>query len=296
MPMKIPFTSFVALIGGVSAFSSPIAKNAARSISLSAGTDTVVEEVKQLSISGHDHEAWKNGYTSCAVEVPPTIIDIPDLPTDFPVGTYYRNGHGCFESQDGIQVRHMFDGDGMVIGVTFDPEKKQMLFRNRFVRTDGYVADQKDGIMSRPGIFGTKVSGGFFKNLFRTDFKNVGNTHVLHRNDKLYALWEGGWPYVLDPLTLENDMVKEPAGHNLNGLLEEGQGFAAHYRYDASTGNIVNFGVQLDPSSGETTVDLWEFDDQMQSVRSDEVSFTFKGAGTSSNSRTFGSTILFPIT
>ena len=46
----------------------------------------------RLSISGHDPEAWKNGYTSCTEEVPPTVLDFPDLPSDFPVGTYYRNG------------------------------------------------------------------------------------------------------------------------------------------------------------------------------------------------------------
>ena len=233
----------------------------------------------KLSRSGHDTEAWKKGYTSCTAETPPTLLDIADLPDDFPLGTYYRNGHACFESPDGIKARHMFDGDGMIIGVTFNPETKQVLFRNRFVRTDGYVADQEKGIMSRPGIFGTKVSGGFFKNLFRIDFKNVANTHCLYRNDKLYALWEGGWPYVVDPLSLENDVVKEPRGHNLDGLLSKGQAFAAHYRYDSFSGNVVNFGNQLDPASGATTVDLWELDETMKPIRSDNVSFKFSGAG-----------------
>lgn len=173
----------------------------------------------------------------------------------------------------------MFDADGMVIAVTFDSLRKRILFRNRFVRTDGYVEDNEKGIMSRPGVFGTKVSGGFLKNLFRLDFKNVANTHVLYRNDKLYALWEAGWPYILDPLTLENDVRGEPRGHDLNGLLAEGQNFAAHYRYDAGSGNVVNFGVQLDPASGNTRVDLWEFDERMRPIRDDKVSFVFGGAG-----------------
>jgi len=242
-------------------------------------TSTASNADTKLSRSGHDHEAWKAGYTSCTEEMPPTLLDIADLPDDFPSGTYYRNGHAGFESPDGVRARHMFDADGMILGATFYPETKQVLFRNRFVRTDGYVTDQEKGIMSRPGIFGTKVSGGFFKNLFRLDFKNVANTHVLYRNDKLYALWEGGWPWVVDPLTLENDVVKEPSGHNLDGLLDEGQNFAAHYRYDSYSGNVVNFGVQLDPSSGATSVDLWEFDEGMNPIRSDDVSFVFDGAG-----------------
>ena len=185
----------------------------------------------------------------------------------------------CFESPDGIKCRHMFDADGMVIAATFDPEEKRILFRNRFVRTDGYVEDKEKGIMSRPGVFGTKVSGGFLKNLFRLDFKNVANTHVLYRDDKLYALWEAGWPYILDPLTLENDVRGEPRGHDLNGLLAKDQNFAAHYRYDAGNGNVVNFGVQLDPGSGNCRVDLWEFDERMRPIRDDKVSFVFKGAG-----------------
>uniref|UniRef100_A0A7S4N1Z6 Uncharacterized protein n=1 Tax=Odontella aurita TaxID=265563 RepID=A0A7S4N1Z6_9STRA len=232
-----------------------------------------------LSRFGHDHEAWKNGYSTCPVEVSPTVLDLPDLPGDFPAGTYYRNGHACFESDDGVQCLHMFDGDGMVVGATFYPEEKKVLFRNRFVRTDGFVSDKADGVMSRPGIFGTKVSGGFWKNIFRLDFKNVANTNVLHRGGKLYALWEGGWPYILDPLTLENDEVAEPAGHSLGGLLAEGEGFAAHYRHDARTGNLISFGYQLDPIAGNTKIDLWEFDGNMQRIRKDDVSFLFPGAG-----------------
>jgi all-trans-8'-apo-beta-carotenal 15,15'-oxygenase len=151
----------------------------------------------RLSNSGHDHEAWKNGYTTCSEEIGPVWIDCPDLPSDFPEGTYYRNGHGRFESDDGVRVFHMFDGDGMVCAATFENEGQcpRILFRNRFVRTAGYRKDKQEGIMSKPGTFGTKASGGLLKNLFRTDFKNVANTHVFYGrgNHKLYALWEGGY-------------------------------------------------------------------------------------------------------
>lgn len=232
-----------------------------------------------LSRTGHDNEAWKASYTSCPEEIEPTVLDFPNLPSDFPVGTYYRNGHGRFESDDGIRCQHMFDGDGLISAVTFDPDNKRVLFRNRFVRTKGYVEDKATGKMSQPGVFGTKVSGGWTKNLFRTDFKNVANTHVLYTEGNLYALWEAGWPFKLDPLTLENDVVAEPEGTNLNGLLKKEDPFAAHYRYDPRTGNYVSFGAKLNPADGTTKILLYEVDSSMNTVRPDEVSMVFQGTG-----------------
>jgi hypothetical protein len=69
---------------------------------------------------------------------------------------------------------------------------------------ESYIQDKKTGTMSARGLFGTRKSGGFWGNLFRTDYKHVGNTNVVHCGDSLYALWEGGKPYLLDPLTLKN--------------------------------------------------------------------------------------------
>ena len=66
-------------------------------------TSTASDADAKLSRSGHDHEAWKAGYTSCTEEMPPTLLDIADLPDDFPSGTYYRNGHAGFESPDGVR-------------------------------------------------------------------------------------------------------------------------------------------------------------------------------------------------
>jgi all-trans-8'-apo-beta-carotenal 15,15'-oxygenase len=157
-----------------------------------------------------------------------------------------------------------------------------MLFRNRFVQTAGYRADKLTGKMTAPGTFGTRVSGGFLKNLGRTDFKNVANTHVLHANNKLFALWEGGWPHTVDPYTLENDFVAEPDGCNMNGLLNEGDAFAAHYRYDPVQHTYCGFGIKLNPTAGTTKIKLYELDgDTLESTRrtDDEVSMVYPGTG-----------------
>ena len=231
--------------------------------STSASTTTAKRPSTTLSKTGHDNTAWINSWTTCPEEIPPTVLDFPNLPEDFPTGTYYRNGHGRFQSTDNVRVQHMFDGDGLICAMTFDSSNKnggRVLFRNRFVQTEGYVKDLETNTMSAPGTFGTKVSGGFFKNLFRTDFKNVANTHVLYANETLYALWEAGLPYRLNPLTLENKYDDEPQGCTINGLLIKdattGQGntLGAHYRYDPVSRTYAGFSVQMLPGYGVTKI------------------------------------------
>jgi len=165
--------------------------------------------------------------------MPPTVIPCK-LPHDFPPGTYFRNGHGRFVADDGTTTAHMLDGDGMITALTFDPENypNQALFRNRFVRTIGYLTDKETKKMSARGVFGTMRSGGLIGNAFRTNFKNVANTNILYRpsstnanNEKLFALWEAGRPHVLDPLTLKTYHVKEST---LNGILKDEKEFSAH--------------------------------------------------------------------
>ena len=64
-------------------------------------------------------------------------------------------------------------------------------FRNRFVRTAGFLAEQA----ARRPLLRTTFSkgaadGGRLFNPFDLTFKNVANTGVLHWGGKLYALWE----------------------------------------------------------------------------------------------------------
>ncbi len=214
-----------------------------------------------LSPSGADLKSWGRGYTTCPKELPPTVLEI-DLPHDFPTGTYYRNGAARYEADDGTKVLHPFDGDGMIVAMTFDPEQhpNQMLFRNKFVETEGYINDKATGTMSERGLFGTMKSGSILQNAFVTDSKNVANTNVLHAGDTLYALWEGGLPYKLNPLTLENVDGPGIAGEtDLNGLTVT-DNFAAHLRYDPKNKSYVNFAVKFEPSVG-STITLFEVDE-----------------------------------
>jgi len=254
--------------------------------------------------TGADINAWRNGFTTVRYEVTiPTVVQ-PNtsglrLPLDMTAGTYLRNGYGRFESDDGVIATHPFDADGHITAITMDPSaKEQVLFRNRFVQTAAYLNDKATGKMTGRGIFGTKKSGGFFSNLFDLTYKNVGNTNVLYmpENQTLYALWEGGMPHVLDPVTLENKKLKDfkskgqskywktnEVTDNLCGILsDQSPAFSAHPRYDPRSDTWCNFACAFDPTKGKTVVRLFELHaSNMTSVGNKhvEVSFEFEGSG-----------------
>lgn len=240
--------------------------------------DTTQTTGSNLTPSGADFQSWARGFTTCPKELPPTILDI-DLPDDFPVGTYYRNGHARFEADDGTLVMHPFDGDGMIVAMTFDPQQKRMLFRNKFVETKGYMEDKRTGKMSARGIFGTMKSGGIFANAFQLDNKNVANTNVVHAGNSLYALWEGGKPYELNPLTLENVNGPGVDGEtDLDGIMVT-DNFSAHLRYDPKNKVYVNFAVKFDPELG-STITLFEVDEHtFRSTKPSTPSIVSKGPG-----------------
>lgn len=193
---------------------------------------------------------WLRGYTSLTEERDDRLTDVEGaLPRDLR-GTLYRNGPGLLE-RGGQSVQHPFDGDGMICAFDFTGDGR-VRFRNRYVRTAGFIAEEKAGRFLQRGVFGTQKPGGWLANAFDLRAKNIANTNVAHSPNKLLALWEGGKPYALDPRTLET--IGED---DLGGALAGDANFAAHPRYDRRTGRMVNFGVQPGLSS---TITLYELD------------------------------------
>ncbi|MCJ8281870.1 MAG: carotenoid oxygenase family protein, partial [Rivularia sp. ALOHA_DT_140] len=178
-------------------------------------------------------------------------------------GTLFRNGPGLFDVQ-GTPLQHPFDGDGMVCGISFLPNGK-VHFRNRFVRTEGYVQEQKAGKMIYRGVFGTQKPGGWINNIFDIKVKNIANTNVIYWGGKLLALWEAAEPHKLDPRTLET-LGRE----YFDGILSEGEAFAAHPRFDPSCEQdngepcLVNFSIKPGLS---TTITIFELNTKGKIVR-----------------------------
>ena len=166
-------------------------------------------------------------------------------------GVLYRNGPGKMEVH-GTKYDHPFDGDGMV--TRFEFGGGEVRYKNRFVRTREYVAEERAGRMLYRS-FGTNLPGGLRRNLLRLRFKNAANTSVVLHGGQLLALWEGGLPHLLDPVTLETRGIYDYDGRlqnrtsRLGRLLAPHLPFSAHPKRDEETGELLNFGTLAGPSN-----------------------------------------------
>jgi all-trans-8'-apo-beta-carotenal 15,15'-oxygenase len=202
----------------------------------------------------YNKDEWQKGYSSLAEEYDYWIDDVEGkIPLELH-GTLFRNGPGLLDV-NGQRIHHPFDGDGMVSAIAFDNGRAH--FRNRFVRTEGFVAEQKAGRILYRGTFGTQKPGGWLANAFELQLKKIANTNVIYWGGKLLALWEAAEPYRLDPATLET-----LGPDYLDGLLKPNSPFGAHPRIDPACEQdggepcLVNFSIKPGLSS---TITLYEF-------------------------------------
>lgn len=199
-------------------------------------------------------EDWNSGYRSQPNEHDYWITDIEGtLPAELE-GTLFRNGPGLLDIH-GYPVKHPFDGDGMISSIAI--QSGRAYFRNRFVRTEGYVAEQQAKKPLFRGVFGTQKPGGPLANAFDLKLKNIANTNIIYWADKLLALWEAAEPHRLDPASLETLGLDY-----LNGLISPGGSFTAHPRIDPGhhgDQRLVGFSVKTGLSS---TITLYEIDAQ----------------------------------
>ncbi|HEY9644360.1 MAG TPA: carotenoid oxygenase family protein [Coleofasciculaceae cyanobacterium] len=202
----------------------------------------------------YDLQEWQKGYRSLPQEYDYWIDEIEgQVPPELD-GTLFRNGPGLLDI-NGQRVHHPFDGDGMVCAFTFS--EGRVHFRNRFVRTQPFVEEQKAGKILYRGVFGTQKPGGWLANALDLRLKNIANTNILYWGNKLLALWEAAEPHRLDPATLETIGLDY-----LDDTLQPGSAFAAHPRidpaceFDQGEPHLVNFAIKPGLS---TNITLYEF-------------------------------------
>ena len=200
----------------------------------------------------YDRADWASAFRNVGVELDGVAVAPVrgEIPSEL-VGTLYRNGPGRLE-RGGQWVHHPFDGDGMITALRFAGGQAEL--RNRFVRTEGWQAEEQAGRVLYRGVFGTQKPGGPVANAFDLRLKNIANTHVVRLGDELLALWEAAEPYALDPDTLETRGLSL-----LDGVLKPGEAFSAHPRFDPGhhgAPRMVTFGVKSGPRS---TIRLMEF-------------------------------------
>jgi len=113
-------------------------------------------------------------------------------------GTLYRNGPGLFD-RGGLRKRNLLDGDGMVQSFRF--HERGVHYRNRFVRTEKFKAEQAAGRFLYAS-WSTQAPGGFPANFLRVGITAEADVTVFPWQGKLYAFDECSLPYELDPQTL----------------------------------------------------------------------------------------------
>lgn len=156
----------------------------------------------------------------------PRLEVFGDLPRGL-CGTLYRNGPSPhFPTRD-----HLFAGDGMVHAFVLGEGKAS--YRNRWVRTDKWMAEDRAGHALVGGFGGPSAAGA---DVPRT---GVANTNVIWHGARLLALEEAHLPFELDPATLATRGVQDFAG-GWRGP------FTAHPKTDPRTGELIAFAYNTD--------------------------------------------------
>jgi carotenoid cleavage dioxygenase len=103
-------------------------------------------------------------------------------------------------------------------------------FRQRWIRTADFLAEESAGRNLSPGI-----NGPYDYTRAGSPIKDVSNTDVLFYAGKLLSLWHmSGTPYEIDPLTLET-----VGPQTLGGVLTHS--LSAHSKVDPRTGELYFF-------------------------------------------------------
>jgi carotenoid cleavage dioxygenase len=149
-------------------------------------------------------------------------------------GSFVRNGpNPMFEP---LGRYHMFDGDGMLHGISLDGDGAAT-YTNRWIRSRALGAEVAHGsaiyqglgeVMNFPDRSLTGDAG---------PVKNPANTHIIRHAGRYLALWEGGLP---TEVTAGLDTVGEyDFGGKLSGSM------TAHPRLDPRTGELLFFAYSV---------------------------------------------------
>jgi carotenoid cleavage dioxygenase-like enzyme len=184
------------------------------------------------TLPADDDNPYRTGaWTPNLAEWDATDLEVVEgeIPTDLE-GVYLRNTENPVHPSIGIY--HPFDGDGMLHQLHLADGSAS--YRNRFVRTAGFLAEQEaagplwTGMLDMPANSLRPDGWGA-----RGRMKDASSTDVVVHNGKaLTSFWMCGELYAHDPLSLD------PQG-TLAWVPEEG--ISAHTKVDERTGEMLVF-------------------------------------------------------
>ncbi|QUD89486.1 carotenoid oxygenase family protein [Phenylobacterium montanum] len=184
----------------------------------------------KFSLQPNNHPYLNGAWTPLREEVTVDELDVIDgaIPADLD-GVYLRNTENQVHQPLGRY--HPFDGDGMIHLIDFKGGKAS--YRNRFVRTRGFEAEQEAdgalwggladpaGLAKRPGY----CAHGSLKDSSSTDI-------VVHAGRALSTFYQCGEGYRLNAETLEQEGIE--GWTPIDGI-------SAHPKVDEATGELMFF-------------------------------------------------------
>jgi len=242
-----------------------------------------------------DIEAYASGYKTFNTDITyrqykPSKGTIPkDL-----IGTYYRVGPSMYTSgslineknkevvEDGSDidrmVKHPFDGDGAILGLTFHKDDVEqadddiMTMRYRYVRTVGFKSENRKHRKLYTGMESTRLNA---KDTIMNDYpipfgryhlqpginknrKNISNTRPIFWSNKLFTTFEGALPYKLDHIALGTEGKSQ-----FGGILKKNTPLGNKACYDPIQKRIV-FYANNNNDSKSATLTLYEFNANFQ--------------------------------
>lgn len=194
----------------------------------------LVDEVRRTLPDDDAHPyrsgAWRPQHREWSVDDVEVVEGA--IPEDLD-GLYVRNTENPLH--EAISAYHPFDGDAMVHAVRFGGGRAS--YRNRFVRTDGFVAEQEAGRSLWAGLAENprqaertdgRTARGAMKDASSTDL-------VVHGGEVLTSFWQCGDLYRLDPDTLATRGTTA-----WDGWFPD-EGVSAHTKVDEHTGELIFF-------------------------------------------------------
>eukprot|EP00190_Bangiopsis_sp_CCMP1999_P004744 CAMPEP_0198729112 /NCGR_PEP_ID=MMETSP1475-20131203/14885_1 /TAXON_ID= ORGANISM="Unidentified sp., Strain CCMP1999" /NCGR_SAMPLE_ID=MMETSP1475 /ASSEMBLY_ACC=CAM_ASM_001111 /LENGTH=561 /DNA_ID=CAMNT_0044491681 /DNA_START=79 /DNA_END=1761 /DNA_ORIENTATION=+ len=188
-------------------------------------------------VNAMDMDAYVRGFESvdeeALFEVDATDDTRDDIEGSLPEdlkGTLFRVMPGRSDAQ-GVPLDNYFDGDGMVVAVSFDGKK--VFVRNRFIKTKAFEREKRAKKMLYRGMYGSKVPGGALAN-FAVKVKQAANRFAVYHGRRLLCLHDWGTPYSVDPTSLLTR-----GRTNVRTEILNSEKMIPSARFDASTGNVV---------------------------------------------------------
>ena len=187
----------------------------------------------------HDDHPYRSGvWRPQYCEYDAWDLDVEGEVPDDLAGVYLRNTEtAVFEP---AKRYHPFDGDGMIHSIGF--ANGEATYANRFVRTEGFLAEQEAGRSLWAGITehpsNAEADHGWGARSMMKD--NASTDVIVHRGEALASFYQCGELYRLDPHTLETKGTTE-----WGGFFPQ-EGVSAHTRVDEHTGELLffNYGIE----------------------------------------------------